>query len=84
MHCETSEYHPPKGWCDTGVGRLAPVSQTVGFLFRTPMSKRYMLGKKGLSIAPVSCLAWSIFKVQKCHTPFWNNWDSGGTDIIAP
>jgi hypothetical protein len=33
--------------------------------------------EKGLLIAPVSCVTWSIFKLQKWHTPFWNPWGEG-------
>ncbi len=36
----------PKGGPDTGVIRLAPFSQTVGSLIRTPTSKRSLLVKK--------------------------------------
>ncbi len=28
--------------------------------------------EEGLSIAPVSWITWSIFKLKKWHTPLWN------------
>jgi hypothetical protein len=31
-----SKFNPPKGGQDTGVGRVAPFSKTVGSVFRTP------------------------------------------------
>jgi hypothetical protein len=33
--------------------------------------------KGGLNIAPVSCITWSILKLQKWHTSFWNPWSNG-------
>ncbi len=56
-----SKFNPPKGGQSTGVGRLAPVSKTVGSVFRTPSAG----SGKGLSKAPVSCITGSVFKLQK-------------------
>jgi hypothetical protein len=65
--CAACGHDPPKRGEDTGAGRLAPVSQTVGSIFRTP---HFLAREKGLSIAPISCITWSIFKVQKWQTLF--------------
>jgi len=75
--CAAGRHDPPKGGWDTGVGRLAPAYRTVWSLFGSPVQAS-LACKKGQSIiAPVSCTAWSIFKLQKWHTPLRNLWSKG-------
>jgi hypothetical protein len=67
----------PKGQQDTDVGRLAPVIQIVGSLFRTPQAR---VCEKGLSKASVSCITWPIFKLQNCK-PNFGILQVGGTQV---
>ncbi len=62
---------PPKGGRDTCFGGLAPVRKIAGSLFKTH-TRKMLVRKNGLSKAPVSCITWSIFKMHKWHTQFWN------------
>jgi hypothetical protein len=37
-----------------------------------PREQALLANEKGLSIAPVSWITWSNFKIKKWRTPFWN------------
>jgi hypothetical protein len=65
-------HNAPKGGWGTGVGGPAPVIQTVGSLLRTHTRMETFFCEKGLSVAPVSYITWSIFKLHKWFTPFLN------------